>query len=118
MAVKKVVVDKDAAPSGAAFPEIRGITIMSRHAIYREGPYCVVVGFVIGDSNRDIPHYLIINTDNNVVEGSAARLFEARGLAATFAAELASQDEWLAKGNSLVQKEGEQPVGRSKPTWN
>lgn len=82
--------------------EIKGIEIAGK-ALFSEGPYSVYVGYVENDSNRDIPHYLIINNDTWVVEGSAARLPEARGTCAFFAAELKAQDALIAKGESLVE---------------
>ena len=57
-----------------------------------------------GDSNKDIPHYLVINTMTNVVEGSSARLFEARGICQAFAAELRDQNDLIAKQIDLVEK--------------
>jgi hypothetical protein len=72
--------------------------------LFSEGPYAVYVGTVDADGRGDIPHYLIVNIQTTVVEGSAARLFEARGMCSMFAKELAEQDDLLSKGEAIVEQ--------------
>ena len=83
--------------------EIKGVVLIG-DAVFAAAPYIVNVGYVEEDNNRDIPHYLVINTTTAVVEGSSARLFEARGICQAFAAELASQNELISKEIDLVEK--------------
>lgn len=82
--------------------EIKGINIEGK-PLFTEGSYSVYKGWIESDVNRDIPHYLIINNDTWVVEGSAARLFEARGMCSAFSKELIAQDKLLSKGESIVE---------------
>lgn len=92
--------------------------------LFTEGAYSVYVGYISGDTSKDIPHYLVINDTNRVVEGSSARYFEARAIASAFSKELTEQDEHLAKGREIVERaqepnEGGQIVGElSGKKWN
>ena len=109
---------------------IHGVVILGE-PIYQEGVYQVVVGYLVNAKNQDVPHYLIINVETSVIEGSSARLFEARSVAAAFNAELKSQDNLIAKGVGLVElqtstsdshDEPEEPAKKASKkkdrTWN
>jgi hypothetical protein len=83
--------------------EIKGVITIGA-SLYNKGVYSVYVGYLETNDNKDIPHYLIINTDTEVVEGSAARLFDARAMVDAFFNELSNQDALIAKGESLVER--------------
>jgi hypothetical protein len=83
--------------------KIKGV-VLQGEPIFLAAPYHVIVGYIESDANRDIPHYLIINTITNVIEGSSARLFEARGICQAYSMELKGQDEMISKEIDLVEK--------------
>ena len=85
------------------FNPIKGVRI-ERYAVYLAAPYQVVVGWIESDTNRDIPHYLIINDNTGFVEGSSTRLFEARGICQAYQKELQSQNDMISKEIDLVEK--------------
>lgn len=88
---------------GTKFLDIKGIQV-SGEAIFTEGAYSVYVGYIESETGNDIPHYLIINDDTWVVEGSAARLFDARGMCSAYSKELVEQDKLISKGEPIVEQ--------------
>lgn len=94
---------------------IKGVVLLS-DPIYAEGVYAVVIGYIPTDENKDIAHYLIINTKYWVVEGSSGRLFEARGLCQAFHKELEQQDSFLARDIDIVER-SDDDIGNRDPEW-
>lgn len=85
--------------------KIEGV-IIEGDAIYSEGEYSVYVGRMAPEVREgDIAHYLVINDRYKVVEGSSARVFEARGLCHVYNKELDYQNERLAQDMDIVQTE-------------
>lgn len=69
-----------------------------------EYPFGVFVGYINNENNSDIPHYLVINLLHNVIEGSTAKLIDARVLAFVLAKEVKEQDELIAKKEALTRE--------------
>lgn len=88
--------------------EVKGVNIEGK-PLYTEGQYSVYKGWIDDEKHNDIPHYLIINMETWVVEGSAARLFEARGMCSAFSHELELQNKMLAEGKPLVEPQSRGP---------
>lgn len=91
---------------------IQGVTIIGE-AIFSYGSYSVFVGLIPDNTNRDIPHYLLVNTETKVVEGSSARLFEARGMCEAYGKELEAQNDLLSNKIDLVT--ATEPDGNTDP---
>ena len=94
---------------------IKGVVIQET-GLYMAAPYEVIVGWIESDTNKDIPHYLIVNTITGVVEGSSTRLFEARGICQAYQKELNAQDDMIFKQIDLVEKV-EEPDGNTDPKY-
>lgn len=82
---------------------IKGVTLLDRE-LYRSGPYKVYVGYMSSRDSPDIPHYLIVNTLAGVIEGSTARMMEARALAYQLDSELQQQDKLIENAESLTNE--------------
>lgn len=98
---------------------IKGVVLLSG-PVYSEGAYSVYVGYIEAMPDKDIAHYLVINTTQGVVEGSSARLFEARGLCQAFFKELEDQDTRLAKAIDIVERndsDGNVDPSYPAPKW-
>lgn len=96
--------------------EIHNVSLKEK-PLFTDGAYSVWVGYIISKGeNKDIPHYLILNHINEVVEGSSANFVEARGHCSYLNSQLEAQDELIRKGESLFEREKEKKEdGRS---WN
>ena len=92
---------------------IKGVELLSA-PLFSEGVYSVYVGYITGDATKDIPHYLVVNDQNCVVEGSSARYFEARAIASAFSKELVEQNEHLNKGREIVERAPPESQGEIK----
>jgi hypothetical protein len=76
--------------------------------IFNEGTFAVYVGYIdTPERKNDVPHYLIINTRYNVVEGSSASIFEARGHCAYLNAQYEAQEDMITKGVKLFEADDE-----------
>ena len=97
--------------------EIRNIKLLSSDPVFRDGVYGVFVGYIENDNHlQDIPHYLIINMEHKVVEGSRTVLFEARGECSYLNFQAEKQNELIADGESLFDEE---PLKAAKDRqWN
>jgi hypothetical protein len=103
-----------------AVPEIHGVKLLGTGPVFTDGAYSVFVGYIESSGEkRDIPHYLLVNNANSVVEGSSARLFEARGQCSYMAAQLESQEEMIKKGESLFESTTkEEKKNTNGRNWN
>lgn len=54
-------------------PNIKGVTLI-KGPIHKQGPYDLYTGFIINDKDSDIPHYLIVHREHEVVEAGSAVL--------------------------------------------
>jgi hypothetical protein len=61
-----------------AMPDIKGVVLL-KGPIHSNLYYDLYVGYIINDNDSDIPHYLIVNRDYEVVEASSAVLSLAKG---------------------------------------
>jgi len=84
--------------------KIKG-TVLVGQPIHFDAPYAVYVGYMASDQANDIPHYLIVNTTYNVIEGSAARITDARLGAYQLARELEEQDKVIKSKGKLAPQQ-------------
>lgn len=98
--------------SGSKTINIRGV-VLQKGPLFSDGPYGVYVGYIESDATKDIPHYLLVNMENEVIEGSSARLFEIRGMAEVFAKEVSTQNNLIEKHMALVARD--EPNGNIDP---
>jgi hypothetical protein len=94
-------------PSGIKM-EIPGVVIDSG-PLFSKWPFSIYLGYLekkIGDESNDIRHYLIINDEHGVVEGSTPRIVMAR----TALEQLAKEHEDYNKNPTAVAGE--------KAQWN
>lgn len=98
-------------------PVIKGVVFTGKSALFTDGDYSVHLGYMESATREDIPHYLIVNDLTGVIEGSSARMFEARALAVAFNRELTGQTEALAKGVDILEKE-DSPSKPPPVRWN
>lgn len=95
--------------------EIKGVVLLGK-PVFTVDKYAVIIGYIeTVERKSDIPHYLIVNTEHKVVEGSSASLFEARGMCSYTAKQISQQEELIAKGEALFEKEEK---GTSGNKWN
>lgn len=101
--------------------DVVGTSIMAGTApIYSEGPYSVYVARIVQDEKKDdMDHYLIVQDDYGVIEGSFNRLIEARATCWALANAAFEQNIKINNAQPLVNEEPKNPnvAGRNK-TWN
>jgi len=98
-------------PASVTELSIKGVVLMG-DPIYSEGVYAVYVGYIESIPDKDIPHYLAVNCQTGVVEGSSARLFEARGLCQAFHREVQEQDRLISQGIDMVERRDDERGNR------
>lgn len=67
------VVQKTTAIGTPKLPNIKGVVLL-KGPIDGNAVYDLYVGYIQNDKDSDIPHYLVVNRDFEVVEASAAAL--------------------------------------------
>lgn len=85
--------------------------------IFTHRNYDVHVGYV--DNGNDVPHYLVVNRDYTVIEGSYQRLVEARAMCVVLGEQTQIQQESIDNGelvSELADSEKEKADAASK--WN
>lgn len=68
-------------PTGSdLFPKVKGVKLI-RGPLHVSGPYSVYVGYIENKDDSDLPHYLVLNSEHIVVEGSTHNFHIARQIA-------------------------------------
>lgn len=88
--------------------------ILKKGPLYTAGPFAVYVGCVDKQDGSDLDHYMIVNTDHLVTEGSQIQLSTARLMAFRLSEELEAQDRLLEETGVLES----QPSNAGNKNWN